>query len=70
MLVLLIQKQKRNKRRKAVAFLRPVVGNQTLGDKRTKDLLNNWFPSAVTNEESGSSDKPRIRFPGMKDEGR
>lgn len=69
MLVLLIQTQKRNKRRKAAAFVGPVVGNQTLGDIRTKDLLNNWFPSAVTNEESGS-DKPRIRFPGMTDEGR
>lgn len=47
-----------------------MVGNQTLGDKRTKDILNNCFPSAVTNEESGYSDNPRIRFPGMKDEGR
>lgn len=46
------------------------MGNQTLGDKRTKDILNNCFSSAITNEESGYSDKPRIRFPGMKDEGR
>lgn len=69
-LVLLVQEKKRNKRTRAVAFLGPVVGNQTLGDKRTKGLLNNCPPSAVTNEEGGSSDKPRIRFPGMKDEGR
>lgn len=69
-LISLIQKQKRNKRRRAGASLGPMVGNQTLGDKRTKDILNNCFPSAVTNEESGYSDNPRIRFPGMKDEGR
>ena len=66
----LIQKQKRNKRRMAVAPLEPMVGTHTLVDKRTKDVLNNCFPSAVTNEESRSSDKPRIRFPGVKDEGR
>lgn len=70
MLVLFIQQEKRKKRRRAVVFLGPVVGNQILGDKRTKGLLNNWSPSAVTNEEGGSSDKPRIRFPGMKHEGR
>lgn len=69
-MALFIQKQKRNKRRRAVTFLGPVVGNQTLGDKRTKGLLNNCYPSAVTNEEGGSSDKPRIRFRGVKDEGR
>lgn len=68
--MLLMQKQKKNKCRKAVASLGPMMGNQTLGDKRTKDILNNCFSSAITNEESGYSDKPRIRFPGMKDEGR
>jgi hypothetical protein len=48
-----IQKQKRDETRRAVSSLGPAVGNQTLTDKGAKEILNNSFPSAVTNEESG-----------------
>ena len=63
-----IQKQK-NTRRRAVASLGLRIVNQTLEDKRAKGILSNCFPSAVTIKESGYSDKLRIRFPGMKEEG-
>lgn len=53
----------------AVASLGLTIVNQTLEDKRAKDILNTCFPSAVTIEESGQSDRLRIRFPGMKEEG-
>ena len=51
-LVLSIQKQK-NTRRMAVASLGLMIVNQTLEDKRAKDILNTCFPSAVRIEESG-----------------
>lgn len=53
----------------AVASLGPMIVNQTLEDKRAKGILNTCFPSAVTIEESGQSDKLRIRFPGIKEDG-
>jgi preprotein translocase subunit YajC len=52
-LLIQIQKQKRDETRRAVSSLGPAVGNQTLTDKGAKEILNNSFPSAVTNEESG-----------------
>lgn len=37
----------------AVASLGLMIVNQTLEDKRAKDILNTCFPSAVRIEESG-----------------